>query len=56
MVEAQIRGQSVQASTLIGLLEESTHFKEVTFRSPITADRRTGKDRFHISARVVGQS
>jgi len=54
--EMQIRGKSVQASTLIGLLEKSAYFKEVTFRSPITADRRTGKDRFHISAKVVGQS
>ncbi|MCP5459703.1 MAG: PilN domain-containing protein [Gammaproteobacteria bacterium] len=51
--EIQIRGQSTQASALIGLLEASKWLQGVTFRSPITADRRTGKDRFHVAAQIV---
>jgi general secretion pathway protein L len=51
--EVQIRGQSTQASALIGLLEESKLLQGASFRSPITADRRTGKDRFHVAAQIV---
>lgn len=54
--EIQIRGQSSKAPTLIGLVEASDLFHNATFGSPITADRRTGKDRFYLSARVSRES
>jgi general secretion pathway protein L len=54
--EIQVRGQSSQASALIGMVEESKFFNNVTFRSPITADRRTGNDRFYLSAQFARES
>lgn len=50
--ELQLRGQSPEASTLIGLIEASGLFQGVTFRSPVIADHRTGRDRFHLSAQI----
>ena len=52
----QVRGQSASASALIGLVEESDLFSQVTFRSPVTADRRTGRDRFYLTARIDKES
>ena len=52
----QVRGQSASASTLIGLVEASDLFSQVTFRSPVTADRRTGRDRFYLTARINKES
>ena len=52
----QVRGQSQQASALIGLVERSELFRNVTFLSPVTADRRTGRDRFFLSAQIVRES
>jgi general secretion pathway protein L len=49
----QIRGQSLAASSLIGLIEASKMFQGVTFLSPVTADRRTGRERFFLSAQVA---
>jgi general secretion pathway protein L len=49
----QIRGQSLAASSLIGLIEASKMFEGVTFLSPVTADRRTGRERFFLSAQVA---
>lgn len=54
--EIQIRGQSSKAPSLIGLVEASELFHNATFGSPITADRRTGKDRFYLSALVSRES
>ena len=54
--EAQIRGQSREASMLIGLVEASDFFHNVTFRSPVIADRRTGRDRFYLSAQIGRES
>ena len=54
--EIEIRGQSLEASMLIGLVEASDMFRNVTFRSPVIADRRTGRDRFFLSAQIVNQS
>lgn len=50
--EVQVRGQSSQASALLALVEASKLFHNATFGSPITADRRTGKDRFYLSAQI----
>lgn len=50
--EIRVRGQSGEASALIERLEASKWFREVTFLSPVTNDRRTGKDRFYLVAKT----
>ena len=50
--EVHIRGESNLALTLIDTLEESQHFSRVSFRSPVTRSKESGKDKFHIQARV----
>lgn len=47
--EVQLRGESVQATALIGLLEQAPGIGEVSFRSPVVQVARTGRDRYHIS-------
>jgi general secretion pathway protein L len=49
----QLIGQSSSASALVGVIEESKLLGSVAFASPVTNDRRTGKERFVLSARVV---
>ena len=51
--QAELRGQSGEATALISVLEESELLADVTFRSPVVKDNRSGLDRFVISARVV---
>jgi len=48
----QIQGQSAAAEGLIGVLETSNFFNDVRFVSPLTQDKRTGLERFQISASV----
>jgi general secretion pathway protein L len=48
----QIQGQSPAASALIGLLESSEYFSNVSFVSPLTQDKTTGRERFQISMDV----
>lgn len=45
----QIQGQSPAASALIGVLEHSDFFSNVSFVSPLTQDKVTGRERFQIS-------
>lgn len=47
----QLRGESANASELIGLLEASQLFFDVRFSSPVTNNPATNKDRFMIDAR-----
>ena len=49
----QIQGQSPAASALIGVLEASDFFNNVSFVSPLTQDKTTGRERFQISMDVV---
>ncbi|OYD22732.1 PilN domain-containing protein [Oceanimonas baumannii] len=49
----QIRGESANASELIGLLEGSALFSDVRFSSPITNNPATNKERFMITARLA---
>jgi general secretion pathway protein L len=49
----QIQGLSPSASALIGILEESPHFKQVSFISPVIPDRESGQDRFQIAMNVT---
>ncbi|WP_375056547.1 type II secretion system protein GspL [Zobellella sp. DQSA1] len=46
----QLRGESANASELIGLLEASELFFDVRFSSPVTNNPATNKDRFMIDA------
>lgn len=48
----QIQGQSPAASALIGVLEQSEFFGNVSFVSPLTQDKTTGRERFQISMDV----
>ncbi|MBS3963127.1 MAG: PilN domain-containing protein [Methylomonas sp.] len=48
----QIQGQSPSASALIGILEASEFFTHVSFVSPLTQDKATGRERFQISMDV----
>lgn len=51
--QVELRGQSAEATALLALVEESDLFEGATFRSPITRDRRTGQDRFYLTAQVA---
>lgn len=50
--EVQFQGLSDAASALIGVVESSPMFREARFGSPITRDARSGRERFHISAKL----
>lgn len=47
--EIQVRGESGQATALIGLLEQAPGIEGVSFRSPVTQVARTGKERFNLA-------
>ena len=51
--EVQLRGESTQATALIGLLEEMPGIDGVRFRSPVVQIAAKGKERFHISFRYT---
>jgi general secretion pathway protein L len=51
----QLIGQSSSASALVSVIEESKLLGGAAFASPVTNDRRTGKERFVLGARVVVQ-
>lgn len=51
--ELQLLGESGNAAALIQILESSEYFDNVEFRSPITRNTVSGKDRFHVSARFI---
>lgn len=49
----EFQGTSSAASALIAALEESGSFEDVRFGSPVTQDGGTGRERFHVSARIA---
>lgn len=49
----QLIGQSSSASALVSVIEESKVLSGAAFASPVTNDRRTGKERFVLGARIV---
>jgi general secretion pathway protein L len=53
--EVDIRGEASEASALIARLEASPYFQNVQFRSPVTTNAATGRDRFHITAQIPKQ-
>ena len=50
--ELQLIGESGNAAALIPILEASEYFDNAGFRSPITRNTASGKDRFHMAARL----
>lgn len=53
--ELQIEGATASASALVELLEQSHRFRGTTFRSPVTQDGTSGRERFNIAAQIVGK-
>ena len=51
----EVQGFAATASDLIAVLEQSPRFKAPEFRSPVTQDRRSGAERFHVSVELVSQ-
>jgi len=51
--ELQLQGESSNASSLIQTLESSNYFTDVQFRSPVTQNKISKKDKFHLSARFT---
>jgi len=54
--ELQIQGESSAATALIEKLEAAPEFSGVQFRSPVTGNPQTQKDRFQLSASVVPET
>jgi general secretion pathway protein L len=52
--EISIFGFTETAPRLIAIIEGSPAFSNATFPTPVRPDPRTGKERFHITFRVVG--
>lgn len=51
--EVHFQGFSQAASALVGKVEASELFRDARFGSPITRDVRTGRERFHVSAKLA---
>lgn len=51
----QIQGESPAASTLIGILEDSSLFSNARFASPVTQDTNTGMERFQITFDITSK-
>lgn len=50
--QVQLSGVSRSASGLVGLFEKSELFHQAEFRSPVTPDAATGRERFVISVQI----
>ena len=51
--ELELTGITASSSDLVALLERSRRFRGTSFRSPVTPDKQTGRERFHIAVQVV---
>ncbi len=51
--QLELQGQSTASASLIAIIEASTYFENVAFRSPVVQVAGTEADRFHLSAEVV---
>jgi general secretion pathway protein L len=51
--EVVMQGESPASSAIIGLIEASPLFRNVTYRSPVTQNRVTGAERFNLAAEVT---
>lgn len=50
-----LTGYAQSASALVPLLEKSPVFSGTSFRSPVTQDTRTGRERFNIAVDIAGK-
>jgi general secretion pathway protein L len=50
-----IHGESVASAVLIPLIESSKLFQNVSFRSPVTQNKKNNTERFHISAELISK-
>ncbi len=51
--ELELTGITASSSELVALLEQSRRFRGTNFRSAVTPDKQTGRERFHIAVQVV---
>lgn len=51
--QLQLQGFAEASAALVGLLDSSPLFQTPQFRSPVTPDRRTGLERFHVSVQLA---
>jgi len=51
--EIQLQGESSSASSMIHIIESSNYFSDSSFRSPITQNIKTKKDKFNLSAKLL---
>ena len=51
----EIQGESTAATAIIEIVENSSYFRDVQFRSPVTRNNATGKDKFNVSANLALQ-
>ena len=50
-----LQGSSKSASALISILEQSPYLADARFASPVTREGKNGRERFHISARLLNR-
>ena len=53
--KVHLHGQSVASAVLIPLVESSKLFRNVSFRSPVTQNKKSNTERFHISAELLSE-
>ncbi len=54
--EVQLHGESDTATSIIQLIENSGLLQDAQFRSPVTQNNITNKDKFHVSATLVDRT
>lgn len=50
--EIQVHGEAEAAAAVVQLMEASDYFEQTQFRSPVTKNSSTGKEQFHIAAKL----
>ncbi|HUH83099.1 MAG TPA: PilN domain-containing protein [Stellaceae bacterium] len=50
--EVRLNGFADSASAILGLVDQSKHFINAAFRSPVVQDQRANREQFNIAARV----
>ncbi len=51
--EVRMTGFAESAASVLGLVDQSPHFANAAFRSPVTQDQRTKREQFNIGARLA---
>lgn len=54
--EVQLHGESDAATSIIQILENSALFRNAQFRSPVTQNNATNKDKFHLSTTIIDRN